>query len=63
MPGLFHDRSLRGARNGCGRGVPGPEGMARILGRIETRPGCQFLGDTRHVDTAEAAALDAPVGG
>jgi hypothetical protein len=35
--------------------------MAGVLGRIEVRARCQFLGHARHIDAAQAARLDLPV--
>ena len=61
MPGLLHDRPLRRARDRRGRGVSRTQGMAGVLGRIEVRARCQFLGHARHIDAAQAARLDLPV--
>jgi hypothetical protein len=61
MPGLPHDGPLRRARDRRGRSVPGAEGVARVPGRIEAGACCQFLGDARHVDTAQPARLYLPM--
>ena len=47
MPGLIHNRPLRSARKRRTGGVPGPEGMPRILRRVQPDPVRQFLDAAR----------------
>ena len=61
MPSLPHYRPFRRARNGRGSGVPGPEGMARALARVQASAVRELFDDARHVDTAQPTRLYLPM--
>jgi hypothetical protein len=49
------------ARYSCGGGMPGPEGMPRILGSVQTGPLGQLLHHARHIDTEQPTCLYVPI--
>ena len=53
MPGLIHDRPLRGSRHGRGRRMARPERMAGVLARVQPGPLHELLHHARHVDSRQ----------